>query len=480
MIRSEHPILVVDDEKNIRRTLLMVLEGEGAEVVVAATRSEAEAVLREQSMDAVLLDVKLGEDNGIELLEALVGRAGPNQDVPVVMISGNATLDDAVRATRLGAFDFLEKPLDRERVIVVVRNALERRRMGREVKQLRERVAGRHEMIGDSPVMRELFAQIAKVAPTRGRVLVTGESGTGKELIARAIHGGWAEVQEGVRPEDVPFVKVNCAAIPPELIESELFGHEKGAFTGATSRKRGLFEVASGGTIFMDEVGDMSLSAQAKVLRVLQNGELVSVGGESVIHVDCRVIAATNKNLEHEVEEGTFREDLYFRLNVIPLHCPPLRDRRQDIAALADSFVVASCEENGFRPKRLAPEVTQRLERYHFPGNIRELRNIIERLVILSGDTIEVTDLPPFLGGTGPSVRAPSMGPQGPRDPGDSLGRYLDLGIKEFRDEVERDYLRIKLGHNDWNISRTAQLLGIERTNLHKRIKTLGLERDDE
>ena len=475
--RTDHPVLVVDDEKNIRRTLRMVLEGEGYEVIEASGADEAATMLHGQRVDLVLLDVKLSEQNGIDLLARLKrgeigGEAGTDRDVPVIMISGHASLADAVRATREGAFDFLEKPLDRETLVLRVRNALERRSMTAEVVRLRQAVAGKYEMIGDAPVMQELYRQIAKVAPTKGRVLITGESGTGKELIARAIHQG-SSVAAG------EFVKVNCAAIPPELIESELFGHERGAFTGAVGRRRGLFEIADGGTMFLDEIGDMSLSAQAKVLRVLQTGELVRVGGEKTVKVDCRVIAATNKDLEREVATGRFREDLFFRLNVVPLRAPALRERLEDVPLLAATFVKQCCEENGFRAKRIAPEVLSRLQAHPWPGNVRELRNVIERLVIMADDEISERDLPPYL--VGPVRRADvaaaattmttTAGELDPR-------RYLHLTLRDFRDEIEKEFLKLKLRDNEWNISRTAQALGIERTNLHKRLRALGIERE--
>jgi DNA-binding NtrC family response regulator len=483
-MRGPADILVVDDETNIRRTLRMVLEGEGYDVVEAEGAAQALAALG-SPVDVVLLDVKLGDDNGIELLEKIKSERAP--ELPVIMMSGHATINDAVRATQLGAFDFIEKPLDRTRVLVTVRNALEKRAMTREVVELRAAVAGRYEMVGASPVMQELFRQIAKVAPTRGRVLITGESGTGKELIARAIHRAWLESLEaaGQRkgPEANPFVKVNCAAIPPELIESELFGHERGAFTGAVAKKRGLFEVADGGTIFLDEIGDMSLSAQAKVLRVLQQGEIVRVGGEKVITVECRVIAATNKDLGGEVAAGRFREDLWFRLNVIPIRSPSLRERAEDVPLLAESFVKQCCEENGFRGKRLTTGVVARLQAYGWPGNVRELKNVIERLVIMSDEEITERDLPPYLGGGGPTPRGPQDGAAPPLAQSSSTSldpaRYLGLSLRDFRDQIEREFIRLKLEEHDWNISRTAQALGIERTNLHKKLRALGIERGE-
>jgi len=365
-------VLLVDDEKNIRRTLRMVLEGEGYLVEEADSAAAAETALtRGKSIEVILLDVKLGEDNGIDFLSRLKSRSveeagGPrfDPDIPVIMISGHASIDDAVKATKLGAFDFLEKPLDRNRVVVTVRNAAERRRMLAQVSSLRAAVDSRWELLGRSSVMNDLRRQIAKVAPTRSRVLVTGESGTGKELIARAIH-------RNSPVADKAFVKVNCAAIPPELIESELFGHERGAFTGAVAKKRGLFEVAHGGTIFLDEIGDMSLSAQAKVLRVLQTGEFARVGGEQTLKTDCRVVAATNKELDKAVAAGEFREDLFFRLNVVPINSPPLRDRLDDVPLLAESFVAECCDENGFARKAIDAAVLGKLRGYDWPGNVR-------------------------------------------------------------------------------------------------------------
>jgi DNA-binding NtrC family response regulator len=468
------PVLIVDDEKNIRRTLRMVLESEGHVVHEAGSIAEAETVLGREPIDLILLDVKLGEDNGLDLLRRLKARGddmGRDTEIPVVMISGHATIEDAVASTKLGAFDFMEKPLDRNRVVVTARNALERRRMWREVNQLRRAVDARWELLGTTPVMQDLRRQIAKVAPTRSRVLITGNSGTGKELIARAIHRNSA-VASG------PFVKVNCAAIPAELIESELFGHERGAFTGAVAKKRGLFEVADGGTIFLDEIGDMGLSAQAKVLRVLQTGEFTRVGGEQSLRTDCRVVAATNQDLERMVEAGTFREDLYFRLNVVPIRSPDLGQRVDDIPMLVESFVRECCDENGFAYKPVDEIVLERLKQYDWPGNVRELRNVVERLVIMSDDVIRERDLPPYLGGPRPpgSPAATSSRQSGPQTAID-LGRYAGKTLREFREEVESEFIRIKLAEYDWNISRTAQALGIERTNLHKKLRALGIHR---
>jgi DNA-binding NtrC family response regulator len=401
--------------------------------------------------------VKLPGKSGLWALERIMSGDLVKPSPPVIMISGHASVADAVQATRLGAYDFFEKPIDRQRVLVSVRNALERSHMRREVSELRAQVEGRFEMIGVSEAMQKLFEQIAKVAPTKGRVLITGESGTGKELIARAIHRHSALA-------DGPFVKVNCAAIPPELIESELFGHERGSFTGAISRKRGLFELATGGTIFLDEIGDMSVSAQAKVLRALQSGEINRVGSEVTLHVDVRVLAATNRRLPELVAEGRFREDLYFRLNVIPLHSPPLRERQEDIPLLVRRFVADFCAENGFRPKAIHPDTFGVLQGYPWPGNVRELKNLCERLVIMSDDEILPEDLPPEL------WKAPQPEVIVKVD-------HSAMNLKDFREEMERTFILQRLGECGWNISRTAASLGIERTNLHKKLKQFNIHR---
>jgi DNA-binding NtrC family response regulator len=461
-------ILIVDDEKNIRRTVSMVLEGEGYSVEEASSAEEALARLPDIGADVILLDVQLQGMSGLEALDTLKKTSsGENGGPTVVMISGHATLADAVRAVKAGAYDFLEKPLDRERLIVTLRNALERRRMAREVEGLRELTEGRWEMVGKSAAMTALYTQIAKVAPTRTRVLITGESGTGKELIARALHR-----ESTLRAKS--FVKVNCAAIPPELIESELFGHERGAFTGASARKKGLFEMADGGTIFLDEVGDMIVSAQAKVLRVLQSGEFTRVGGEQTLKADVRVLAATNRDLQAAVASGQFREDLYFRLAVVPLRAPALRERADDIPLLCRSFVEQICRENGLKVKTISPEALEILAAYQWPGNVRELRNVIERLVILSDEGIGVGDLPEEI--VAEASRRPAVEVQAAVD---LPTEAQNLPLRDLRDLVERQYIRSKLDDNGWNISRTAQVLGIERTNLHKKMRALGISRDE-
>jgi two-component system, NtrC family, nitrogen regulation response regulator NtrX len=466
-------IFIVDDEKNIRRTVRMVLEGEGFGVEEASSGEEALARLPEVAADVMLLDVQLPGISGLDTIERIAKLKNPESQPTIIMISGHATLADAVRATKAGAYDLIEKPLDRERLMVALRNALERRAMAREVQGLRALADERSEMVGRSQAMMALQAQIAKVAPTRTRVLITGESGTGKELVARAIHRSSAI-------SDKPLVKVNCAAIPKELIESELFGHERGAFTGATARKRGLFEMADGGTIFLDEIGDMVSSAQAKVLRVLQSGEFTRVGGEQTLKVDVRVLAATNRDLQAAVASGEFREDLYFRLNVVPLRAPPLRERGDDVPLLSAAFVELACRENGMKVKTISDEAVALLSAYPWPGNVRELRNVIERLVILSEESIGVDDLPEEILAEVARHRRESAMPstQLPRVELPAEARALPL--REFRDHMEREYIRIKLDENGWNISRTASLLGIERTNLHKKMRALGLSRDNQ
>ncbi len=465
-------VFVVDDEKNIRRTVRMVLEGEGFNVEEAGSGEEALARLPDIGADVMFLDVQLPGMSGLEAIERIAKMKTSEPQPTVIMISGHATLADAVRATKAGAYEILEKPLDRERLMVALRNALERRAMAREVAGLRALTEERFEMVGRSPIMNALYAQIAKVAPTRTRVLITGESGTGKELIARAVHRESALKNQS-------FIKVNCAAIPPELIESELFGHERGAFTGAIGRKRGLFEMADGGTIFLDEIGDMIASAQAKVLRVLQSGEFTRVGGEQTLKVDVRVVAATNRDLPAAVAAGQFREDLYFRLAVVPLRAPPLRERASDIPLLCASFVRDACRENGMKEKAISEEAVALLSEYSWPGNVRELRNVIERLVILSEESVGVGDLPEeIVEEVSRSKReAASAGLTLPRVELPPEARALPL--REFRDHMEREYIRIKLDENGWNISRTANLLGIERTNLHKKMRSLGLTREE-
>jgi two-component system nitrogen regulation response regulator NtrX len=454
-------ILIVDDEKNIRKTLSLVLTGENYDVVTFGTAEEGLKYLESDSADLVILDVKLPGMSGIEMLTKVRQGSPDIREIPIIMISGHASLSEAVDAVKLGATDFFEKPLDRNGILIRVQNCLQQVRLARQVSELRAEVEERNEIVGDSRVMKKLFNEIEKVAPTKSRVLITGESGTGKELIARAIHNTSPRVSG-------PFIKVNCAAIPAELIESELFGYERGAFTGASGRKAGQFELADGGTLFLDEIGDMSLNAQAKVLRVLQFGEMTRVGGEKTVTVDVRVLAATNRNLEEGVKNGMFREDLFFRLNVVPIQAAPLRDRLEDVPLLLNEFIRAFCRENGYKPKPVDDAVLAALSTYYWPGNVRELKNLAERLLIMSGERITLADLPEQIGAAkaSPAVVA-------------TVGARR-LPLREFREQVERQYIADTLNENDWNISRTAQILGIERTNLHKKLKTLGLSRNGE
>jgi DNA-binding NtrC family response regulator len=475
-------VLVVDDEKNIRRTLELVLRGEGYEVVEAGSAEEALQILANprDPVDLAIFDVKLPGISGLEALERL-RKDEATKEVPIIVISGHATVHDAVTAIKFGAADFFEKPLNRERVLVSVQNVIRTAKLSAAMAGLREEIEARYEMIGQSAPIKRLFKEIDKVAPTKASVLITGQSGTGKELISRAIHRLSAR-------KDAPFVKVNCAAIPRELIESELFGHERGSFTGAAARKRGFFEQAHGGTLFLDEIGDMDLSAQAKVLRALQSGEVCRVGSEHVIHVDVRVLAATNKDLEREVGGGRFREDLFFRLNVFPIRSPSLRERVEDIRPLADAFVTAFCKENGLRRKPIDNTVYKALEARSWPGNVRELKNVVERAAILSGDVITIADLPedphanPFEdeapGGADAADDAADAG-ETVGESGGGAGTGERLTLREYREQSERRYIVDTLRALEWNISRTAIVLGVERTNLHKKIRAYGIKRGE-
>ena len=449
-------ILIIDDERNIRRTLDMILSGEGYQVFTSASAQAGLDVIKKERIHLVLLDIVMPEINGLDLLPKLL-EVRPN--LAVIMISGHGNVQNAVLAIKRGAYDFLEKPLDRDKVLLAISRALQTRELAAENRHLKQQIEGRYEMVGQSPALAEIRNQIARVAPTNGRVLILGESGTGKELIARAVHKMSHRAKNS-------FVKVNCAAIPEELIESELFGSDRGAFTGAVKTRDGKFLQADGGTLFLDEIGDMSLSVQAKVLRALEQGEFERVGGAKTFQVDVRVIAATNKNLHAEVEQGKFREDLYFRLNVVPLTAPPLRERREDIPALAEHFLNAYAEENGFLPKALSTEARDLLLQYDWPGNIRELKNLVERLsIMVSGDTIYPEDLPALDGMTIP------------RQP----GSFPDLGagktLRQVREAVERHYIAEALERHKGNVTRASSALGIERTNLHKKIKQYDLER---
>jgi len=456
-------ILVIDDEAAIRDSLRMTLEYEGYEFLSAATGQEGLALAEREAPDLVLLDVKMPGMDGIEVLERL---RNMNDQLPIVVISGHGTISTAVEATKKGAWDFIEKPFASERVLVSLRNALDQRQLRDENRSLKKAVEVRHQMIGESGVLSQIMAAISRAAPTNATVLISGESGVGKELVARTIHRNSLRSRER-------FVQVNCAAIPEELIESELFGHEKGSFTGATEKQMGKFEQADRGTIFLDEVGDMSAKTQAKVLRVLQEGEVERLGSARTIKVDVRVIAATNKNLEEEIEKGHFREDLYFRLAVIPIHVPPLRDRPEDVPLLVRHYMEAFRSENNARPKRITPSAMDALQRYRWKGNIRELRNTVERLYIMTGgDTIDVADLPSAVRSTSPSAGSTGGGGTG------SIAKALGDGdavragtLREFKDTAERTYLVQKLRENSWNISKTAEAIDTPRSNLYKKLE---------
>ncbi|MEP7310077.1 MAG: sigma-54 dependent transcriptional regulator [Acidobacteriota bacterium] len=448
-------ILVIDDEAAIRDSLKMTLEYEGYEFVAAATGQEGLALAEREAPDLVVLDVKMPGMDGIEVLDRL---RAMNDSIPVIVISGHGTIGTAVEATKKGAFDFIEKPFASERVLVSLRNALDQRRLRDENRTLKKAVEIRHQMVGDSRALKQVMAAVARAAPTNATVLIQGESGVGKELVARTIHRNSLRSRER-------FVQVNCAAIPEELIESELFGHEKGSFTGATEKQIGKFEQADRGTIFLDEVGDMSAKTQAKVLRVLQEGEVERLGSARTIKVEVRVIAATNKNLEEQIEKGLFREDLYFRLAVIPIHVPSLRERPEDVPILVRHYMDYFARENNVRPRRITPAALDALQRYRWKGNIRELRNTVERLMIMSaGETIDVADLPE-------SVRMPqSAGPAWSKS--SSEGETVKAGtLREFKDTTERAYLVGKLRENAWNISKTAETIDTPRSNLYKKLE---------
>ncbi len=442
-------ILIVDDESSIRRTLAGILEDEGYETDSAPDGEAALAALRgDDPADVVLLDIAMPGRDGVAILEEI---RSTWPALPVVMMSGHGTIETAVRATQLGAFDFIEKPLSAEKLLLILGHALERSALEAENRRLRAESLRAHEILGVCPAMTQLKEQISVAAPTNGWVLITGENGTGKEMVAKQVH------VQSLRAEH-PFVAVNCAAIPEELIESELFGHEKGAFTGAISQKQGRFELADGGTIFLDEIADMSLRTQAKILRILQEHKFERVGGTETIEVDVRVIAATNKSLEKEIQEGNFREDLYYRLAVIPFQVPSLRERREDIPILAKAFAAEFCADSGTKPKAINPRAMKQLQAYGWPGNVRELRNLMERLVLMSpGAKIRVEDLPEELRSGAPR---------------DQPGQSLDEARKGF----EREFLTARLSENGWNISRTAESIGLARESLSRKLRAFGIK----
>ena len=440
-------ILIVDDEPSIRSTLGGILEDEGHTVSTAESGEEGIALVARDELDLIILDLWLPGVDGMSVLERIKAAGGP----PVIVISGHGNVDTAVRATRLGAYDFLEKPLSLERVLLTVEHALSDRRLREEVRDLRRTLTLDEILIGESEVMRELEAKIRSAAPSASRVLITGENGSGKEIVARTLH-------RLSQRADQPFIDVNCAAIPEELIESELFGHRKGAFTGAIEERKGKFELADGGTLFLDEIGDMSMKTQAKVLRVLQEQTFQKIGAQQTIKVDVRVVAATNKNLEEEIARGAFRSDLYYRLNVIPIAVPPLRRRGNDVVLLADHFLRRFAAETGTQRKRLSAGAGARLRAYDWPGNVRELRNLMERLAILHQKEViepEQIDLEP-------RAQAPAAVPS-------------NLTLKEARDEFEKQYILARLRDYAGNVSRTADALGVERSNLYRKLHAYGI-----
>ena len=448
-------ICIVDDEPAILNTLSSILEDEGYQISVAKSGHEALKLVRGEQPDVVLLDIWMPELDGLETLKRLRQQ---HPSLLVIMMSGHGSIETAVKATKLGAYDYLEKPLDLERVTILVRNALHQRKLEEENLNLRIQVERRFELVGSSPAMERLRQLIAMAAPTNSRVLISGANGTGKELVARAIH---LQSQRHNRP----FVEINCAAIPETLIESELFGHERGAFSGATSMKRGKFEFADGGTLFLDEIGDMSLATQAKVLRVLQEQQFTRVGGTKLLKVQVRVLAASNKDLSEEIAKGNFREDLYYRLNVLPIVVPTLRERRDDIPILAQHFLRLHAEEQGIKPKELTKPAMECLQQHDWPGNIRELRNLVERLLIMVSTTvIDRPDVETFLQGRSVSTHHPHA----------VEGYYSSL--RDARNAFEREYITTKLRENSWNVSKTADDLKIERSHLHRKIKLLNVE----
>ena len=446
----KHTILIADDEENIRLSLKGGLEDEGYNTILASSGEEAQKIIEKQDVDLLLLDIWMPGKDGLQTLEEI---KHDGYSFPVIIMTGHGSIETAIRATRLGALDFIEKPLDLNKIIITINNTLHLKALEEENALLKKKTEKDDEIIGTSPAILKLKEQIDRVSPTDAWVLILGENGTGKELVARRIH-------KNSRRQEYPFVEVNCAAIPEELIESELFGHEKGAFTGATERKRGKFDLAHNGTLFLDEIGDMSMPTQAKILRILQEQRFERVGGAQTIQVDVRVLTATNKNLEHEIAEGRFRQDLYYRLNVIPLHVPRLIDRRDDIPELAEHFLKIFSPLKGGK-KTITDGAIKKLMQHDWPGNVRELKNIIERLVIMTpGNTITADHIIPL--GTRTTTE---------------MDRIFDMQeLKDARAEFEKIFIERKLGQCGNNISKTADLIGVERSNLHRKIKSLGID----
>ena len=451
-------ILVVDDDREIRTWLKKTLEYQKFDVQFADDGPAALAKVDQTPFDLVLLDIKMPGMDGIDVLKRIRQKY---TELPVVMISGHATIETAVDATRLGAYDFLQKPLDLNKLVITVRNATDQKQLLTEYRQVKERLEGKDAILGESSRIKEVIGLIQRVAPTEARVLITGENGTGKELVAKALHRLSKRATK-------PLVEVNCAAIPDELIESELFGHEKGSFTGASNQRIGKFEYADGGTVFLDEIGDMSLNAQAKVLRALEENTIERVGGNRQIPIDVRVIAATNKILAESIRRGDFREDLFHRLNVIPVHIPALRERREDIPLLARSFAEEICRTNGIAMKRFSDETLRRLQSMEWSGNVRELRNIVERLVIMTpANVIEASQVESDSPGRASTPGADNLVGQG--------GTF-----QEFKDRAEAAFIRHQLEANGWNVSRTAEVLDIQRSHLYNKMKKYGLAKNEE
>jgi two-component system, NtrC family, nitrogen regulation response regulator NtrX len=456
-------VLIVDDEESVRNSLADVMRDEGYVVVTAASGREGIDVLAEAQPSIALLDIAMPDMDGIETLRRF---RELRPDMPVIMVTGHGTIETAVKTTKMGAYDFIQKPPELQHLNLVVKHGLEESRLREENETLKRSIERKNEIVGESDEIHTLRQQIALAGPTNGWVLIHGESGTGKELVARAIH-------RASKRAAGPFVEVNCAAIPQELIESELFGHEKGSFTGATGMKRGKFELAHDGTIFLDEIADMSLATQAKVLRVLEGQEFQRVGGTKTLKADVRVVAASNKNLPEEIRKGTFREDLYYRLNVIPLDVPALRERSDDIPRLVRHFLQEFSNEYGQRPKAIEDDALALFVRYPWPGNVRELRNFIERLIIMvPGPVLTARDVPPPVGGPQQPGR-----PQG--DGGSARTRPHAATLKDARADFEREFIAQKLKENGGNVSKTADAIGVERSNLHRKIKALGIEAEE-
>ena len=459
-------ILVIDDDAGIRDAMRRALEYRNQyDVLTAATGQEGLNSIEREAPDLVFLDVKMPGMDGLDVLSRI---RAVSEDVPMIMISGHGMISAAVDAIHAGALDFIEKPFGDDRILVAAKRALDESRMADDYRSLKRDSDSRYQMVGDSDALKKVEDAIRRAAPSNATVLLQGESGVGKELVARAIHRNSPRNRER-------FVQVNCAAIPEDLIESELFGHEKGSFTGATERQMGKFEQADRGSIFLDEVGDMSVKTQAKVLRVLQEGEVERLGSAKTVKVDVRVIAATNKSLEEEIEKGRFREDLYFRLAVIPIYVPPLRERPEDIPLLVKHYLDTLSRDNNQKPKRMAPAALDAFRRYRWRGNIRELRNTVERLIIMSdGDTIDVPDLPESLRSDKSTSRPAAVGAA----PAPPVGGADSGTLRQFKESVERAYLVEKLRENSWNISKTAEVIGTPRSNLYKKLEQYAIQQE--